>query len=306
MACSKMLSFAEIVQGRDSSVRITHDGLFDVVDTVMVLTGKNCNHSNEVLRNLKPSLYATENFVMRHGRRYATPKDIIQLIMVLPGKIAKEIRCQFAAIIEDYVQKHAVTDAEGTIHVPAPGSVPVQTSLQTVSGSTEMILEERKRKWEREDVELQDKRIQNMSNFLGLMARIRPNWMETDARFRLQTEDMIKNILTPTPVITNAITNGEGNAITNGEGNANSINNPIRPASASISISQIAQEHGKRLTSGQAIHAGKIVAEKYRAKYGCEPGKHFQWVEGVERPVNSYTERDRVLVVDALKEMGIM
>ena len=29
-------------------------------------------------------------------------------------------------------------------------------------------------------------------------------------------------------------------------------------------------------------------------------------VEGVERPVNSYTERDRVLVVDALKEMGIM
>ncbi len=50
MACSKpVLSFAAIVQGRDSSVWVTDDGLGDVVDVVMVVTGKNCNHSNGAL-----------------------------------------------------------------------------------------------------------------------------------------------------------------------------------------------------------------------------------------------------------------
>ena len=57
MASTKpVLSFAAIVQGRDSSVRVTDDGLGDVVDVVMVVTGKNCNHANEALRNLKPSI----------------------------------------------------------------------------------------------------------------------------------------------------------------------------------------------------------------------------------------------------------
>ena len=82
MACSKpvpVLSFAAIVQGRDSSVRVTDDGLGDVVDVVMVVTGKNCNHSNEALRNLSPSLFDNEKLVIRNGRRYATLRDIITL-----------------------------------------------------------------------------------------------------------------------------------------------------------------------------------------------------------------------------------
>ncbi len=99
-----MLSFAKIVQGRDSSVRVTDDGLMDVVDTVMIVTSKDCNHSNELLRNLKPSLFDNEKLVMRNQRRYVTLKDAITLIMVLPGKIVKEIRSQFADIIEDYIK----------------------------------------------------------------------------------------------------------------------------------------------------------------------------------------------------------
>ena len=106
MACSKLISFADIVHGRDSSVRITDDGLFDVMDTVTVVTGKDCNQANETLRNLKPTLFDKVKFCTRNGRRYATPKDIIALIMVLPGKIAKEIRSQFAGIIEEYIKKN--------------------------------------------------------------------------------------------------------------------------------------------------------------------------------------------------------
>jgi hypothetical protein len=46
MACSKYLSFHEIVKGRKSDVRVTDDGLADVVDIIMVVTGKDCNHTN--------------------------------------------------------------------------------------------------------------------------------------------------------------------------------------------------------------------------------------------------------------------
>ena len=36
----KVMSFAEVVQGRDASVRVTQDGYLYAVDLVMVMTGK--------------------------------------------------------------------------------------------------------------------------------------------------------------------------------------------------------------------------------------------------------------------------
>ena len=52
-----MISFAEIVQGRDASVRVTVDGMIYAVDLVMVVTGKNINDSNECLMESNPSLH---------------------------------------------------------------------------------------------------------------------------------------------------------------------------------------------------------------------------------------------------------
>lgn len=44
----KVMSFKEIVQGRDATVRVTFDGLLHVVDLVMVMTGRDKNQANEV------------------------------------------------------------------------------------------------------------------------------------------------------------------------------------------------------------------------------------------------------------------
>lgn len=44
----KVISFAEIIQGRDATVRITQDGFLYAVDLVMVMTEKDKNHANEV------------------------------------------------------------------------------------------------------------------------------------------------------------------------------------------------------------------------------------------------------------------
>ncbi len=83
-------------------------------------------------------------------------------------------------------------------------------------------------------------------------------------------------------------------------------NSPTLSYSASISVSQVAQEMGKRLNHRQLVRAGGIVARKYRELHGAEQAKHSQWVDGEERKVNSYTERDRELVVEALQEMDIL
>jgi hypothetical protein len=103
MPCFTIISLAELANGFSASVRLTHDNLGDVVDTVMAVTGKDCNHSNQTLRNLKPSLFDTGVFVMRSGRRYATLEAIIGLVMILPGKKAKMIRKQFKEIIVRYL-----------------------------------------------------------------------------------------------------------------------------------------------------------------------------------------------------------
>jgi hypothetical protein len=104
MACSTPpLSFTDLVKGRDASVRVIGDGMADIVDLLMVVTGKNCNDSNELLRNLKPSLFDRKKIITIEKRRYVTLEDAIALIMVIPGKAAKHTRQQFKNIIVRYL-----------------------------------------------------------------------------------------------------------------------------------------------------------------------------------------------------------
>jgi len=42
------MSFAEIVKGRDASVRMTDDGYLYAVDLVMVMTGADRNYAGQV------------------------------------------------------------------------------------------------------------------------------------------------------------------------------------------------------------------------------------------------------------------
>ena len=133
----------------------------------------------------------------------------------------------------------------------------------------------------------QQKRINNLENFMGLMTQIRPNWQQTDARFRLQTEDLIKNIITPSVLNVLAITD--------------------EPRPASLSISQLAQELGcKRLSHSDVCRVGAKAVKLYREQYKTDPPKHPQWVDGAERSVNSYTEAHRELLTEALDYCGLV
>jgi hypothetical protein len=207
-----------------------------------------------------------------------------------------------------------------TMHVQAPiGPIPAHVAIPTqgtLDLSMEEMIHDRKRKrmmedleFERKQLEVQrmkqeveqmhhdthEKRIKNFNTCMGLLDIVRPNWKQSDPRMRLQTEDGIKNLMNPPAML--AITAGPCvPTITDGTPN-------IKP-SASLSVSQIAHEMGKTLSRGDAIKVGKIVKRKYKNLYNADPPKHPQWVDGAERPVNSYTEKDRQLVLDAMKENG--
>jgi GTPase SAR1 family protein len=106
----KSISFDEIVQGRDASVRITVDGLIYAIDLVMVVTGKGRDHSGKTLRDLPEEVFPSEKFYERNvgGKGMYNTKvlkfeDAIELVMVLPGKIARETRTKFANIIKRYM-----------------------------------------------------------------------------------------------------------------------------------------------------------------------------------------------------------
>ena len=106
----KIISFAEIFQGsesRDASVRVTEDGFLYAVDLVMVMTGKNCNDSGQVLRRLvdQASGILTDRPSVTGGypTKLISFNDSIKLVMILPGEKAKGVKTQFAEIIQRYI-----------------------------------------------------------------------------------------------------------------------------------------------------------------------------------------------------------
>ena len=107
----QIISFEEIVKGRDASVRVTDDGLLYAIDLVKVATGQSRDDSGKVLRRLSETIFSAEKFTKRQLSTHGGPQtklisfeDAIELVMILPGNYAKKIRIQIANIIKRYVQ----------------------------------------------------------------------------------------------------------------------------------------------------------------------------------------------------------
>ena len=220
-------------------------------------------------------------------------KDAVEFMMILPGSFAKGVRKQFADIITRYAAGDKSLHKE--IDANAESSSPIAEMARAAVGIEPEDQESRRKRvrqeeqeFVRRDEEIQQMRIKNMENALGLLSRIRPDWQQTDTRFRLQTEDMIKNII--------AVPSGS-KALTNGE--------PARPAS--LSISQLAQELKlKPLKHGDNCRIGALAAKRYRGIHNNDPPKHRQWVDGAERTVSSYTEEDREMLMEVLRDLGYL
>ena len=207
----------------------------------------------------------------------------IKLLMFLPGEKAKTHRSAMVSILTRYFagDPSLLKEIEANTVSTSPIAQMARASLQVESSE---LLHERKRKRELEEAELHNKKLSNVTLFASTMSLINPNWRD-DTRLRLQAEDWLKNVAF-NPVVA-AITNGEDAS-----------------TSKSISVTQVARELGHNLNHANQIKVGRLVANKYRAKYDAEPPTHAQWVDGAERMVKSYTEADRGLIMEALVELG--
>lgn len=201
--------------------------------------------------------------------------------MVLPGRVAKETRTQFANIIKRYLagDHSLITEIQANAQSSLPIAQMARESMNIVSD------EEMTRKRRREELEMERIHIENqkqsqasITDFINTMQLLDPNW-KNDTRLVIQTKDRLKNIvLGQSPA---AITNG--------------------PSDTPIYIHDVARSLGhSKLSHGDACRIGKRTAELYQARHGVAPAKRLQFVDGAERMVNAYTEGDRDLLVEAV------
>jgi len=62
MSATKSISFDELVKGRESTVRVTADGLIYVVDLVVVVTTKNKHDAARVIKDLSNDTFSQVTF----------------------------------------------------------------------------------------------------------------------------------------------------------------------------------------------------------------------------------------------------
>jgi hypothetical protein len=109
-----ILTFKNVIPGHDvsASVRITDDGcLLNVVDLVMGVTGNDRDYSSKIIGTVtQAKIFDAKKIVLRktpgvgNGKtKFVSFSDAIELIMVLPGRTAKQIRVKFADIIVRYL-----------------------------------------------------------------------------------------------------------------------------------------------------------------------------------------------------------
>lgn len=285
--------------------RITvFEGYLVAVETVMLVTGKNRDMAGYVLRNIPEEQFASIKFIERkmpgkgNGRaKLLTFEDTIELIMVLPGKIAKEFRLKFVDIIKRYlagdhsliqeIQANARSDEP--IHQMARDALdPDNTSLKRKCEELDIAeriqkLEDSRENTRAKAVETTSKALQNIKTLQEILGSD-----GIDERTRMQIEDYTKNLVL-TRVNTAVLPISNSASIPN--------------ETDSINVAIVAAEMGFKCNDAEAKLIGKKMAASYREKYGTNPPKHKQYVKGSFIPVNSYMERDRTMMVDIIREV---
>ena len=306
------ISFAEIIHGRASSVRVTDDGLIYAVDLVMAVTGKERDYSGQVLRTLSDDIFQSRKFIDRqlsnrggYKTKLLNLQDAIQLVMVLPGGMAKTIRAQIGDVMTKFFagdeslvgQIRANAQSDAPIAQMARASLAAERASEPVVDSHVLM---HKRKLEELDIENMqlDLTIKRRGAELEYAEKITTNYRalcqdtSMDSRAALILKDYYLNMIILPPV-------AAPNRLTDG-----TEQQPAPPpvSSRPISLSQVATEMGLKIPTGELISLGGKLRKEYESKHGHPPGKHDQLCSGRMTKVNSYCESDRPLVVEVLRE----
>jgi len=303
-------------------VRVTDDGLFYAVDLAMVVTGKNRDDAAKSLRNLSNDIFQQEKFTYRslsltggHATKLVAFQAAIELIMVLPGKVAKETRFKFSDIIKRYlagdssliseIQQNAASDSPIAQMARASLDAPDQDELlsrkrqlEREDALFEMEMAERKQRLMHSAAETQAMLAETQARTVAVQKTLREDYaflcpgQVMDDRARLMFKDNILNLATMS-----AAPYSPQLAIENGIPVASAPVEDTRPMTAS----SLALEIGKRYTTKALQRIGVIMSNLYQKKYGEKASQHEQYTDGAVRLVRSYTRRDKDLLLEAFR-----
>ena len=128
------------------------------------------------------------------------------------------------------------------------------------------------------EIKLRSMRVDTVRNFSEVMSMLDEDWKQ-DSRLVQQTKDWCKNGLLTKQLL---LTDGE-------------------PA-PTLYIADVAHDLEIKLQPGDTAMIGKTLKKLYQDKHASEPLKQVQFVDGAERQVNVYSEADRDIMEEAIKE----
>jgi hypothetical protein len=290
------IDFDELVPG--CTVTIRQPYYLDAVELNMAIGCKDRDVAFKDLRRLDSKNYDTTKLVEskipgkgNHKTLIVHFRDAAQLVMVLPGTRAKQIRQKFADVITRfYAGDHTlVQEIQDNSVSSNPISQMARAALADGSESPSSMSIKRKR----EELEIQKYEIDIQKTRVEAQCAINAAQLATmhayDSLCSNITMDERAKVIFKDVFLNSAIL---GRAITNGQ----SASEDATPTS----VSQVAKKMGMVLTNEQAIKVGKIVAKLYRAKYDEPPSKHTQLVNGRATEVNTYFKKDEDLLTQAL------
>ena len=203
--------------------------------------------------------------------------------MVLPGKMAKEMRSKFADIIKRYLAGDGALLKE--IQANAKSSHPIaqmaRESLAADVDPADKALETRKRKLEidMKEQQLRKEELQMQKDKFEF-ARLLSRNGEVDDQVRMLFKDGLMNSL--------RVDAGQ-QAITD---------QSMQP----VCLSSVATELGLNFDGDKLKEIGVMLKSAYVGQYGTEPGKHETIVGGNTRNVNLYTRKDKPLIEKVMRE----
>ena len=321
MSLAKHVSFAEVVQGRESTVRITDDKLVFAIDLAIVVSGKSRNEAGMAIRRISETAMSSINMIERKIPGTGTSKtklvtldDALKLVMMLPVKVSYETRTKINDIIRRYMDgdESLVCEIQSSPEMTQDSSSDTRVctvsykrkledieledrlaNIEMKKAEAQIKLAEAQAKLAEVQVKLADAHAKNedtrakhadtMAKTATLYTSLCPN-QEIDERGRLLLKDSVLNSAM------------NGKLITNGAGGAGDSGAPAKDPNKFITISTVASELGYRFDTAVLIKIGQDVKREYENRYREEPPKHEQFVNGGVRQVCSYQERDRGLV----------
>lgn len=284
---SKFISFAELVHGRENKVRVTDDNLIYVSDLAMVLTGKTRDNAGHALREVPDDVFDSTKYIERqigsgHKTKLLTIEDSLELVMVLPGKMAQGFRIKFSKILVRFLAgDHTLIDE---IRSNAASDSPVAQIARASLSQVNLLDDSHKRKREELEIMKLETEIHCMERNSRMAVIDKYGDLCANSAIDERAKIMLKDWLLNSTSSSRAITNGE--------------------EAPSFSLSEVSHDLGFKFSTEQLAMVGRTVAKLYKERYGPDvvPSKHWQIVNGRATEVNTYFAKDKDLIERALNE----